>query len=93
MINANGIHTTSPSTALQPGGNFILFCLFVCLFVVIVQFYKNRENSYLDSGYQIARLHARGLMENLVPSLLSLPRLGCLGYFSARWLVGSIVKD
>ena len=67
---------------------------FVCLFVVVVvQFYKNRENSYLDSGYQIARLHTRGLMENLVPSLLSLPRLGCLGYFSARWLVGSIVKD
>ena len=67
---------------------------FVCLFVVVVvQFYKNRENSYLDSGYQIARLHARGLVENLVPSLLSLPRHGCLGYFSARWLSGSIVKD
>ena len=74
--------------------SFYFVCLFVCLFVVVVvQFYKNRENSYLDSGYQIARLHARGLMENLVPSLLSLPRLGCLGYFSARWLVGSIVKD
>ena len=50
MINANGIHTTGPSTALQPGGKFILFCLFVCSFVVVVQFYKNRENSYLDSG-------------------------------------------
>ena len=30
--------------------SFYFVCLFVCLFVVVVQFYKNRENSYLDSG-------------------------------------------
>ena len=78
------------STALQPGGNFILFvCRFVCL-LLLFSFTENREN--LDSEYQIALLRA-DLWKILFPVSSVCHGLECLGYFSARCLVGFIVKD